>query len=139
MFFRIFPITVTSVRYDRCIINLVVVEVKVEEKKKYPGIPVFFIQWVDFSFCLYYKVIDKRRYKMQDTEIFERISSDPDICHGKPCIKGTRIPVYLLVSLVAEGEDTETIIKDYPSITPGDIKAAVRYAARLCEYEAYAI
>jgi uncharacterized protein (DUF433 family) len=76
---------------------------------------------------------------MQDTEIFERISSDPDICHGKPCIKGTRIPVYLLVSLVAEGEDTETIIKDYPSITPGDIKAAVRYAARLCEYEAYAI
>lgn len=76
---------------------------------------------------------------MQDTEIFDRISSDPEICHGKPCIKGTRIPVYLLVSLAAEGEDTETIIKDYPSITPGDIKVALKYAAKLCEYEAYAI
>ncbi len=76
---------------------------------------------------------------MQHSEIFERISSDPDICHGKPCISGTRIPVYLLVSLVAEGEDTEAIISDYPSVTPDDIKAAIRYAAKLCEYEAYAI
>ena len=76
---------------------------------------------------------------MQNSEIFERISSDPDICHGKPCIRGTRIPVYLLVSLVAEGEDTEAIISDYPSVTHEDIKAAMRYAAKLCEYEAYAI
>ncbi len=76
---------------------------------------------------------------MQHSEILERISSDPDICHGKPCIKGTRIPVYLLVSLMAEGEEPETIINDYPSITLDDIKAAMRYAAKLCEYEAYAI
>lgn len=76
---------------------------------------------------------------MEEKEIFERISSDPDICHGKPCIKGTRIPVYLVVSLVAEGESIENIIKDYPSLTPDDIKAAVHYAAKLCEYEAYAI
>jgi uncharacterized protein (DUF433 family) len=73
---------------------------------------------------------------MEGNEIFGRISSDPDILHGKPCIKGTRIPVYLIVSLVAEGEN---IIKDYPSLTPEDIKAALRYAARLSEYEAYAI
>lgn len=70
---------------------------------------------------------------MQDTEIFERISSDPDICHGKPCIKGTRIPVYLIVSLIAEGEDAESVIRDYPSVTRDDIKAAVKYAAKLCE------
>ena len=76
---------------------------------------------------------------MKDTEVFERISSDPDICHGKPCIKGTRIPVYLIVSLIAEEENTESIIKDYPSITYEDIKAAIKYAAKLCEYEAYAI
>ncbi|MCP4113434.1 MAG: DUF433 domain-containing protein [Desulfobacteraceae bacterium] len=76
---------------------------------------------------------------MQPSEIFDRISSDPDICHGKPCIRGTRIPVYLLVSLIAEGEDPETIISDYPSVTHDDIKAAVKYAAILCEYEAYAI
>ena len=74
---------------------------------------------------------------MQNQKIFQRISSDPDICHGKPCIKGTRIPVYLIVSLVAEGESIESIIQDYPSLTPEDIKAAIHYAARLCEYEAY--
>lgn len=76
---------------------------------------------------------------MQNQELFQRISSDPDICHGKPCIKGTRIPVYLIVSLVAEGESVESIIQDYPSLTPEDIKAAIHYAARLCEYEAYAL
>jgi uncharacterized protein (DUF433 family) len=76
---------------------------------------------------------------MEEKELFGRISSDPDILHGKPCITGTRIPVYLIVSLVAEGESVEDIIKDYPSLTPEDIKAALRYAARLSEYEAYAI
>ena len=76
---------------------------------------------------------------MQNQKIFQRISSDPDICHGKPCIKGTRIPVYLIVSLVAEGESIESIIQDYPSLTPEDIKAAIHYAAKLCEYEAYAL
>ncbi len=77
--------------------------------------------------------------KMEGKEILQRISSDPDICHGKPCIKGTRIPVYLVVSLVAEGESIENIIRNYPSLTTDDIKAAVHYAAKLCEYEAYAI
>ena len=76
---------------------------------------------------------------MEEKELFGRISSDPDILHGKPCITGTRIPVYLIVSLVAEGESVEDIIKDYPSLTPEDIKAALRYAARLSEYEAHAI
>lgn len=76
---------------------------------------------------------------MEEKEIMQRISSDPDICHGKPCIKGTRIPVYLIVSLVAERESIENIIKDYLSLTPDDIKAAVHYAAKLCEYKAYAI
>jgi len=76
---------------------------------------------------------------LKDEIFFQRISSDPDICHGKPCIKGTRIPVYLIVSLVAEGESNESIIKDYPSITYDDIKVAMQYAAELCEYKAYAI
>ena len=76
---------------------------------------------------------------MEEREIFERISSDPDILHGKPCIKGTRIPVTLVVSLLAEGISVEEIIKDYPSITPEDITAAIKYASKLCEYEAYAI
>ena len=76
---------------------------------------------------------------MEEKEMLERISSDPDILHGKPCVRGTRIPVYLIVSLIAEGETVENIIKDYPSLTPEDIRAALRYAAKLSEYEAYAI
>ncbi len=76
---------------------------------------------------------------MDVKESFDRISSDPDICHGKPCIKGTRIPVYLILSLVAEGVSVEDIIKDYPSLNAGDVKAAIKYAAKICEFEAYAI
>jgi uncharacterized protein (DUF433 family) len=76
---------------------------------------------------------------MEEKEMLERISSDPDILHGKPCVRGTRIPVYLIVSLIAEGETVENIIKDYPSLTAEDIRVALRYAAKLSEYEAYAI
>jgi len=75
----------------------------------------------------------------KEEKFLERISSDPDICHGKPCIKGTRIPVCLIVSLVGEGMSIEEIINDYPSLIAEDIKAAIQYAAKLCEYEAYAI
>lgn len=76
---------------------------------------------------------------MENKEMLERISSDPDILHGKPCIRGTRIPVYLIVSLIAEGENVESIIKDYPSLSPEDIRSALLYAAKLSEYEAYAL
>lgn len=76
---------------------------------------------------------------MERDEFLKHISSDPEICHGKPCIKGTRIPVYLIVSLVAEGATVEEILKDYPSLTKENVEAALRYAAKLCEYEAYAL
>ncbi|MBS3772160.1 MAG: DUF433 domain-containing protein [Bacteroidales bacterium] len=76
---------------------------------------------------------------MKRDEFLKHISSDPEICHGKPCIKGTRIPVYLIVSLVAEGATVEDILKDYPSLTEEKVEAAIRYAAKLCEYEAYAL
>ncbi len=76
---------------------------------------------------------------MQMEEIYKHISSDPEILHGKPCIKGTRIPVYLIVSLIGEVVSIEDIIKDYPSLTSENIKAAIKYSAKLCEYEAYAI
>jgi len=73
------------------------------------------------------------------TDYIKRISSDPDILHGKPCIKGTRIPVYLLVELIAENVAMNEILEDYPSITKKDISAALLYAAKLTEHEAYAI
>ncbi|MCK4396652.1 DUF433 domain-containing protein [candidate division WOR-3 bacterium] len=65
-----------------------------------------------------------------------KISSDPMVCSGKPCIKGTRIPVYLILDLLAAGETYEGIKKAYPNIKDEDIEACISYAAFLTEEEA---
>jgi uncharacterized protein (DUF433 family) len=61
----------------------------------------------------------------------ERISVEPLICHGKACIKGTRVLVSSILDNLAEDVGTEDILKSYPSITALDIRAAVAYAAEL--------
>ncbi|MCH8491012.1 MAG: DUF433 domain-containing protein [Oceanicaulis sp.] len=58
-----------------------------------------------------------------------RISADPAIMVGKPCIKGTRVPVYLIVMMFAEGETLEDVLEAYPHITAEDVRAALAYAA----------
>lgn len=66
----------------------------------------------------------------------ERIISDPKVCSGKPCVKGTRIPVHIILDLLAVGESFEGIKKAYPNITDEDIKACLNYAAILADEEA---
>ncbi|MEK6691745.1 MAG: DUF433 domain-containing protein [Nitrospirota bacterium] len=61
----------------------------------------------------------------------ERITVDPFVCHGKACIKGTRIMVSVILDNLAEGVSEEEILKSYPSLNPADIKAAISYAAEL--------
>ena len=61
----------------------------------------------------------------------ERISVDPNICHGQPCIKGTRIMVWLIVSFLANGDTIETVLEAYPSLTREDVLAALSYAAEM--------
>lgn len=61
----------------------------------------------------------------------ERISVDPQVCHGKACIKGTRVMVSIILDNLADGESYESILKSYPSLKPEDIKAAISYAADL--------
>ncbi len=61
----------------------------------------------------------------------ERISIDPRVCHGRPCIKGTRIWVSLIVDNLAFGSSEEEVLEAYPSLTRGDIKAALAYAAEM--------
>ena len=61
----------------------------------------------------------------------ERISIDPNVCHGKPCIKGTRIWVSLIVDNLAAGSSETEILKAYPSLSRGDIRAALAYAAEM--------
>ena len=62
---------------------------------------------------------------------FERITVDPNVCTGKPCIRGLRFPVSRLLGLLASGETKEMILKAYPYLEPKDIEEALRYAAYL--------
>ena len=65
--------------------------------------------------------------------MFERISIDPKVCHGEACIRGTRIPVHLIVSMLANGDTMEELLEDYPSLEREDILACLDYAAALAE------
>jgi uncharacterized protein (DUF433 family) len=61
----------------------------------------------------------------------DRISVDPSICHGQPCIAGTRIPVTVILDNLAEGTDINELLADYPSLGEADVRAAMAYAAAL--------
>jgi uncharacterized protein (DUF433 family) len=63
--------------------------------------------------------------------LLERISIDPNVCFGKPCIKGTRIWVSLVLDFLASGESEDDILKSYPHLTREDIKACIAYGAEV--------
>ena len=63
----------------------------------------------------------------------ERITVDPTICHGQACIKGTRIPVHLIIGMLANGDSMEDLLKEYSSLERDDILACLSYAASLAE------
>ena len=58
-----------------------------------------------------------------------RISIDPQVCHGEPCIKGTRIPAGQIVLMLANGDTIEDLLEDYSNIEREDILACLEYAA----------
>jgi len=61
----------------------------------------------------------------------DRIAVDPQICHGKACIQGTRIPVSMILDNLAAGVSPHEILGSYPTLTPADVHAALAYAAGL--------
>ncbi len=61
----------------------------------------------------------------------DRISIDPQVCFGKPVIKGTRIWVELILSLMADGSSAEEILRDYPQLSDEDLRASLAYGASL--------
>jgi uncharacterized protein (DUF433 family) len=63
----------------------------------------------------------------------DRITIDPNICHGQACIKGTRIPVHQIIGMLANGDTIEELLKEYPSLTRDDILACLDYAASLAQ------
>ena len=60
-----------------------------------------------------------------------RISVDPNVCFGKPCIRGTRIWVSLILDFMAAGETQERILEEYPQLTRDDLLAALAYGAEM--------
>ncbi|MBR8834698.1 MAG: DUF433 domain-containing protein [Stigonema ocellatum SAG 48.90 = DSM 106950] len=69
---------------------------------------------------------------MNDT-LLQRITHNPDICHGKPCIRGLRYPVELILELLSSGMKTEEILADYDDLEYEDILAVLLFAARLSQ------
>ena len=63
----------------------------------------------------------------------EHITVDPEVCHGRACITGTRVLVTTVLDNLAAGLDAEDIIGSYPSITQDSVQAAMRYAAELAK------
>lgn len=61
----------------------------------------------------------------------ERITIDPNICHGKPCIRGLRYPVEMILELLSSGMTTEEILADYEDLEREDVLAVLDFAARL--------
>jgi len=68
---------------------------------------------------------------MAPEELLQRVTTHPDVCAGKPCIRGTRIYIAIILDALAEGLTPEQIIDHYPSLELADIRAAAAYAAEL--------
>lgn len=69
------------------------------------------------------------------TDWKQRISVDPNICHGKPCVKGTRIMVAVVLDNLADGLSPDEIAAEYPPLSVEDVRAAIAYAAQLAREE----
>lgn len=68
---------------------------------------------------------------MSERELLSRITVDPALCHGRPCIRGLRYPVEMLLELLSGGMTTEQVMADYPDLEVDDLRAAYAFAARL--------
>ena len=65
---------------------------------------------------------------MERNELLSRITIDPEICHGKPCIRGLRYPVATILEYIAGGDTTEDILAEFPDLEEDDIKACLAFA-----------
>lgn len=70
---------------------------------------------------------------MEEMEPLTRITTDPKVMHGKPCVRGTRIPAELVLNLLASGMSEEMILEHYPDLESEDIRACVEDAPRLAK------
>ena len=76
---------------------------------------------------------------MSTEELLKRITIDPRICHGRPCIRGLRYPVAMLLELMSSGMSHDEILADYEDLEREDLLAALAYAARLSDAKRVAL
>lgn len=69
--------------------------------------------------------------------MFERILVDPNICHGKPVIKGTRVLVSAVLGYLANGSSVEQVIEDFPQVNKEDILEAISFGSYLSNFESF--
>jgi uncharacterized protein (DUF433 family) len=65
--------------------------------------------------------------------LLDRITISPDMCHGKPCVRGLRYPVESLLELLSSGMTTEEILRDYEDLEREDVLAALEFATRVTQ------
>ena len=72
-----------------------------------------------------------------DTQLLNRITVNPEICHGKPTIRNKRYTVDLILDLLSAGSTHQEILDDYPNLEEEDILACLAYASKLAKYKSY--
>ena len=70
---------------------------------------------------------------MSTEELLQRITVSPEICHGKPCVRGLRYPVTMLLELLSGGMSLDEVLADYADLEREDLLAALAYGARLSD------
>ncbi|MCC6322227.1 MAG: DUF433 domain-containing protein [Phycisphaerales bacterium] len=68
---------------------------------------------------------------MEASDLLTRIQIDPAVCGGKPCVRGTRIWVTLILDLLAGGMSQEELLREYPQLQAVDVRACIAYAAEM--------
>jgi uncharacterized protein (DUF433 family) len=86
----------------------------------------------DGSLCEDTRVMERESVD-HSRKLIERITIDPDICHGKPCIRGLRYPVEVILELLSAGMTIEEILEDFDDLERQDILAVLAFAARLSQ------
>jgi uncharacterized protein (DUF433 family) len=76
---------------------------------------------------------NKNEQLSMENNLLQRITLNPEICHGKPCIRGLRYPVEFILELLSSGMTTDDILEDYDDLEPTDILAVLAFATRLTQ------
>jgi uncharacterized protein (DUF433 family) len=98
--------------------------------KKHPG----YLFSVAAGLSLSLKFVSLGKYQMMDT-ILNRITVNPEICNGKPIIRGKRITVQTILEFLGAGDTPEEVLQQYPSLEPEDIQACIKFAAQLMNHQ----